>query len=219
MILNEAAREQMILQQVRGWDVLDERVLDVMRRIPRERFVPAAWRELAFTDTDIPLGHDARMLAPKVVGRVLQALEIAAGDRALEIGTGSGFLTACLAAQAASVRTLELHADLAAAARERLGSIGVANAEVVTADVYAHGMLGGESYDIIAVTGSLPLDDERFQRRLAIGGRMFVVVGEAPVMAARLVRRVSEREWVTESLFETSIVPLVGARRRESFRF
>jgi protein-L-isoaspartate(D-aspartate) O-methyltransferase len=219
MILNEAAREQMILQQVRGWDVLDERVLDVMRRVPRERFVPAAWRELAFTDTDIPLGHDARMLAPKVVGRVLQALEIGAGDRVLEIGTGSGFLTACLAAQGASVRSLELHADLAAAARERLGAIGVANAEVVTGDVYGAGVLGGDSYDVVAVTGSLPLDDERFQRRLAIGGRMFVVIGEDPIMAARLVRRVSEREWVAESLFETCIVPLVGARRRDSFRF
>jgi protein-L-isoaspartate(D-aspartate) O-methyltransferase len=194
-------------------------VLDVMRRIPRERFVPEAWRELAFTDTDIPLGHDARMLAPKLVGRLLQALEISATDRVLEIGTGSGFLTACLAAQGASVRSLELHADLAAAARERLGQVGVVNAEVVTADVYGPGMLAGDSYDAIAVTGSLPLDDDRFQRRLAIGGRMFVVVGEAPVMAARLVRRVSEREWVTESLFETCIAPLVGARRRESFRF
>jgi protein-L-isoaspartate(D-aspartate) O-methyltransferase len=218
-MLDEAAREQMIRQQVRGWDVLDEHVLEIMQRVPRERFVPPAWRDLAFTDTEIPLGHEARMLAPKLVGRVLQALEIGAADRALEIGTGSGFLTACLAALCAHVRSIELHADLAELARQHLRATGVVNADVITADAFAPDALGTATYDVIAVTGSLPLDDMRFQQRLAIGGRLFVVVGAAPAMAARLVRRVGAHEWVTESLFETCLAPLVGAQSREEFRF
>jgi protein-L-isoaspartate(D-aspartate) O-methyltransferase len=218
-MLDEAAREQMIRQQVRAWDVLDERVLEVMQGVPRERFVPPAWVDLAFTDTDVPLGHDVRMLAPKVVGRVLQALEIGPTDRVLEIGTGSGFLTACLARQAAHVRSLELHGELAKLARERLQALGITNAEIVQADAYAPGVLGEDTYDVVAVTGSLPVDDDRFQRRLAIGGRMFVVVGEPPIMSARLVRRVSAQEWAAQGIFETSIAPLVGAKRSERFRF
>ena len=218
-MLIEVAREKMINQQVRAWDVLDEGVLGIMRSVPRERFVPPQYAELAFADTEIPLGHGERMLAPKVVGRILQAIEPATTDSALEVGTGSGFLTACLAARCRSVRSLEIHHDLADAARERLRSAGAGNAEVLAADAYATGALGERDYDVIVVTGSLPVEDPRFEQRLAIGGRLFVVVGEPPVMEARLVRRVGAAQWSTESLFETSLRALSGALRREGFRF
>ncbi|MCU0761080.1 MAG: protein-L-isoaspartate O-methyltransferase [Steroidobacteraceae bacterium] len=215
----EAAREQMIHQQVRAWDVLDERALEVLGKVPRERFVPEAYRELAFADASIPLPHDERMLAPKIVGRILQALQVEPGESVLEVGTGSGFLTACLALQGGAVRSLELHADLADAARTRLASLGLGRAEVVAGDAFAAAALGAGSHDVIAVTGSLPLYDRRFEQRLAVGGRMFVVVGEAPVMEARLVRRTGEAEWLAESLFETVLPPLHGAPRRAPFTF
>lgn len=218
-MLTEAAREQMIHQQVRAWDVLDERVLEVLGKVPRERFVPEGYRELAFADAAIPLPHGEKMLAPKIVGRILQALQVEADESVLEIGTGSGFLTACFALQAGAVRSLEIHADLAGAARTRLAALGLGQAEVAAADAFAAGVPGGGSYDAIALTGSLPLYDRRFEQRLAIGGRLFVVVGEPPVMEARLVRRSGENEWTTESLFETVLPPLHGAPRRESFTF
>lgn len=215
----EASRDQMILQQVRAWDVLDERVLDVLGKVPRERFVPHAYRDLAFADTAIPLPHGEQMLAPKLVGRILQALQVEGDESALEIGTGSGFLTACLALQAGAVRSAEIHADLAAAARTRMASLGLGQVEIVTADAFAPHALGSGSFDVIAVTGSLPLHDTRFERCLALGGRLFVVVGEPPVMAARLVRRTGAAEWTSESLFETVLPSLHGAARREAFRF
>jgi protein-L-isoaspartate(D-aspartate) O-methyltransferase len=215
----EAAREQMIHQQVRAWDVLDQRALEVLGKVPRERFVPEAYRELAFADASIALPHDERMLAPKVVGRILQALQVEPDESVLEVGTGSGFLSACLALQGGAVRSLELHADLAETARTRLASLGLVHAEVIAADAFTDGALGAGSYDVIAVTGSLPLYDRRFEQRLTIGGRMFVVVGEAPVMEARIVRRTGESEWMAESLFETVLPPLHGAPRRAPFTF
>jgi protein-L-isoaspartate(D-aspartate) O-methyltransferase len=215
----ESARQQMIHHQVRAWEVLDERVLQVFERVPRELFVPEAWRDLAFADTEIPLGHDERMLAPKVVGRILQALELEAEDHALEVGTGSGFLSACLSLQCASVRSLEIHQDLAAAARTRLEAFGAPGVQVVDADAYSPGALGERPWNVIVLTGSLPVPDERFQQCLAVGGRLFAVVGEPPNMEARLVRRVSESQFAVESLFETSLRPLLGARRAATFRF
>ncbi len=217
-MLNEAAREQMIHQQVRAWDVLDERALEALGKVPRERFVPEGYRDLAFADASIPLPHGERMLAPKIVGRILQALQVEGDESVLEIGTGSGFLTACLALQAGSVRSLEIHPDLADAARTRLASLGLGRAEVVAADAFAAGALGNGSWDVIVLTGSLPLYDARFEQRLAPGGRLFVAVGEAPVMDARLVRR-GDGGCVAESLFETVLPALHGAPRREPFRF
>lgn len=215
----EVAREQMIHQQVRAWDVLDQRVLDVIGKVPREHFVPESWRGLAFADTTIPIAHGERMLAPKVVGRLLQALQIEPGESALEIGTGSGFVTACLALQAGAVRSLEIHADLAEAAAARLAGIGLGHARIETRDALAAGALGDGTWDVIALTGSLPLYDPRFERALSVGGRLFVVVGEPPAMDARLVTRTGESSWRTESLFETVLPPLHGAARREAFRF
>lgn len=215
------AREQMIEHQVRAWEVLDARVLSILRAVPRERFVPAAQSWLAFADTDVALPCGQFMLRPNVVGRLLQALELASSDTVLEIGAGSGYITACLAAAASHVKSLELFPQLADLARSNLAATGVRNAEVVTADAMQDAAPGASSgrYNAIAVTGSLPVYDERFQRQLEIGGRLFVIVGDAPVMEARLVRRVSEDSWTTESLFETVVAPLQNARRPPGFAF
>jgi protein-L-isoaspartate(D-aspartate) O-methyltransferase len=212
----EQAREQMIQQQVRAWDVLDDRVLDALRRVPRERFVPPSYVEVAFADVQIPLPHDEHMLRPMVVGRMLQALEVAPGERVLEVGAGTGFVTACLAALGARVRSLEIHADLAKTADANLRRAGF-EAEVAIDD--AMQLAERSAYDVVALTGSLPLYDPRFERALKPGGRLFVVVGEEPVMEAELIRRVGEGAFSRESLFETVVKPLVNAPRHERFTF
>jgi len=211
------AREQMIEQQVRAWDVLDGRVLDVMRRVPRAVFVPAGQRYRAYADAEVPLARGQHMLRPSVVGRLLQALMPLPADKVLEIGAGTGFLTACLRAMAAQVRALEIFPELADAARRNLTLFGQRDVEVADADA----MLGddGARYDVIALTASLPVYDARFERMLTLGGRLFVVVGEPPVMDARLVRRTSEDSVTTRSLFETVIDPLVNAVRPPEFTF
>ncbi len=216
-MLSANAREQMIEQQVRAWDVLDERVLGLMRKVPREHFVPAAHRYLAFADLEIPLQHEQHMLRPSVVGRLLQALELGASDRTLQIGAGSGFVTACLASACAHVEAVEIFSDLAALARANLASLSIGNASVIAGDALERDT--GSRYNVIAVTASLPVADERFQRQLEIGGRMFVVIGEAPVMDARLIRRTAENGWSTTSLFETVVDPMINARRPEEFTF
>ena len=211
------AREQMVEQQVRAWDVLDERVLETLRRVPRESFVPPPQRFRAYADAEVPLPEGQHMLRPSVVGRLLQALDPRPGVRALEVGAGSGFVSACLRAAGARVRSLELYAALADLAARNLAAFGMSDVEIVNAD--ALNADTGERYDLIAVTGSLPIYDPRFERQLALGGRLFVVVGEAPVMEARLVRRVGETAWAAESLFETVIDPLVNAPRPARFSF
>ena len=211
------AREQMIEQQVRAWDVLDERVLDVMRRVPRELFVPQPQRYRAYADVEVPLARGQRMLRPSVVGRLLQALLPKGGERVLEIGAGSGFISACLRAMATHVRSLEIFPELADEARRNLALLGVRDVEVVDADALQGDT--GARYDAIAVTASLPVYDARFERMLTVGGRLFVVVGEPPVMDARLVRRTSEDSVTTRSLFETVIDPLVNAVRPPEFTF
>jgi protein-L-isoaspartate(D-aspartate) O-methyltransferase len=214
---SDVLAERMIEQQVRAWDVLDERVLETLRRVPRAAFVPADHRYLAFADVEVPLPQGQSMLRPNVVGRLLQALELNGAERVLEIGSGSGYVTACLAASAASVLSIEIFPDLAELARSNLAAMAFGNVEIGVADA----MQAEQSsrFDAIAVTGSLPLYDERFERMLQIGGRLFVVVGEPPVMGARVVRRTSEGSWSHESLFETVIDPLLNARRRPEFEF
>ena len=211
------AREQMIEQQVRAWDVLEERVLEVMRQVPRELFVPPGQRYRAYADVEVPLARGQHMLRPSVAGRLLQALLPQPGEAVLEIGAGSGFVTACLRAMAAQVRSLEIFPQLADAARRNLAALGMRDVEVLDAD--ALNADSGARYDAIAVTASLPLYDARFERMLTPGGRLFVVVGEAPVMDARLVRRTAEDAWSLESLFETVIDPLVNAVRPPGFTF
>jgi protein-L-isoaspartate(D-aspartate) O-methyltransferase len=213
----EAAREQMIEQQVRAWDVLDERVLNAMRQIRREQFAPALYREVAFADSAIPLPHGQSMLPAKIHGRILQALEVDADDLALEVGAGTGYLSACLGRLAARVRSLEIFPDLAEQARTQLLAAAVNNVAVEVAD----GMQldARAEYDVIAVTSSLPIYDERFQQALRIGGRLFIIVGQAPAMEAWKVTRVGEREWLREGLFETVVEPLINAPRPSAFVF
>ncbi len=211
------ARRQMIEQQVRAWDVLDLQVLAVMERVRREEFTPPAYRDLAFADMCVPLGHGQSMLAPKVEGRILQSLGVQAEDDVLEIGTGSGYFAACLAALARRVRSLEIHPELADAARGNLERAGAANVSVETQDAFAANLDG--AYDVIAVTGSLPIYAARFEQALAVGGRLFVTVGEGPVMEGRLVTRTAPDAWRRESLFETVMDPLVHAPRPSRFVF
>ena len=211
------AREQMVEQQVRAWDVLDARVLAILRQVPRELFVPPGQAFAAFADAQVPLPCGQHMLRPSLVGRLLQALQLTPGEQVLEVGAGSGFISACLRAAGTRVRTLEIFPELAALASGNLAALGMSDVEVVNADALA--AAGGLRFAAIAVTGSLPAYQPCFERQLAIGGRLFVVVGEAPVMDARLVRRVSEGAWTTESLFETVIDPLANAPRIPAFVF
>ena len=213
----EAAREQMIEQQVHAWDVFDERVLTTLRQVPRELFAPGRYRNLAFADVEIPLLHGQSMLPAKVHGRILQALAIGPADVAMEVGAGSGYLTACMGKLASQVRSLEIFPELADQARANVLATAVNNVAVETADALQ--LEERFAYDAIAVTGSLPLYDERFQRALKLGGRLFVVVGQAPVMEAWKVTRIGEREWRRESLFETVVAPLINAARPSAFVF
>ena len=213
----EFARAQMITQQVRAWDVLDERVLEAFRRTPREIFVPERYAGIAFADTEIPLRAGQHMLAPKVVGRLLQALDAQPGMRALVVGAGSGFVPACLSAMGASVRAVEIDADLAAAARDNLKRAGFGQVDVVTGDIFHLDF--GAGYALIAVCGSLPLYDERFARALSVGGKAFVVVGTGQPQEALLITRTAENAWTSTGLFETSIDALDNAARPEPFQF
>ncbi|MEZ5498511.1 MAG: protein-L-isoaspartate O-methyltransferase [Steroidobacteraceae bacterium] len=216
-MLVEAAREQMISQQVRAWEVLDDAVLTAMRRVPRERFVPGEFASVAFADTAIPIGHGEHMLAPKLVGRMLQVLQLRGDEQVLEIGTGTGYVTALLARSCQMLRSIEIHSDLATTARANLAPFDYRNVDFVTGDAFAS-ELGGP-YDVIAVTGSLPLPDRHFREHLAPGGRMFVITGRAPLMTAQLVRRGNDQDFASEDLFETSVDTLRNAPEPAAFEF
>ena len=212
-----AARQQMVDQQIRAWEVLDPRVLDSFSAVPREAFVPEGYRELAFADTPIPLGFGESMLAPVLQGRILQSLGIGPSDRVLEVGTGSGYLSACMSMLGSSVHSIDIHADLTAMAAANLRAVPQARVQLETRDAFSGAPLG--EYDVIAVTGSMPVYDPRFQEALRVGGRLFAVIGVAPVMDAVLIRRVDDAEWIRESLFETVIDPLVNAPAAAGFVF
>lgn len=213
----EYARSQMVEQQIRAFAVLDQRVLDLFREVPRERFVPEAYEHLAFADTAIPLPHGQVMMTPTVEGRMLQALDVGEDEAVLDVGTGSGFSAACLAHLGGRVTSVDIHEDLSHAARTRIHDLGYADVACETWD--ASRLTDREAYDVIAVTGSLPVMEESFLEALRIAGRLFVIVGEAPVMQARLYTRVAEQEWSEEFLFETLVPPLEGARRASRFTF
>jgi len=213
----QAAAEQMVSQQVRTWDVLDARTLEVMRRVPREPFVPPAWRSLAYADCALPLPCGKHMLTPMLVGRILQALGVRHGEQVLEVGTGSGYLSACLAALGGRVQSLELHGEIAALARANLQSAGITSVEVTTADGAA--LVSETAYDAIVLTASLPIYEPRFERALKHGGRLFVVTGTGPVMEARLVHRRGASEFSAQPLFETCIEALERVPVPPAFRF
>lgn len=214
----EQARFNMIEQQVRPWEVLDERVLDVMSRIPRENFVPERYRALAFADTNIPIGNNQVMMAPNVEGRLLQALNITPQDSILEVGTGSGYLTACLASLGRHVTSMDIFPEFTATAGERLAAQGITNVTLATADA-ANGLDNDAQFDVIAVTGSLPLLTRQFHENLDTGGRLFVISGKLPIMEALLITRINRDNWSRESLFETCLPPLEHASRPQGFVF
>ena len=211
----EAARAQMLGQQLRAWEVLDERVLNVVRQVRRERFVPEAYRELAFADTEIPLAHGQRMMTPSVEGRLLQALDPDPADTVLEVGTGSGFITSCLAGLAGRVVSVDIFADFTSDAAAKLQRDNIRNVELRTGDAAA--LDWHEQFDAIAVTGSVPELDETFTRLLRPGGRLFIVVGRPPVMDALLISSDLNGDRTQESLFETVVSSLVNAERPEPF--
>jgi protein-L-isoaspartate(D-aspartate) O-methyltransferase len=212
----EQARYNMIEQQIRPWDVLDQRVLDLITSVRREKYVPEKYRDVAFADLRIPLGDGQSMLEPKLQARILQAVNVQPGDHVLEIGTGSGYLTACLAELADSVVSYDINEKLSKQAGHNLASDDHENVSLRVGDAVGDLQLN-EQFDVIVVTGSLPVMDKRFHNLLKINGRLFLVVGEEPAMEALLITRVGEHEWATESLFETEIPPLVNAHAPSHF--
>jgi protein-L-isoaspartate(D-aspartate) O-methyltransferase len=212
-----AAQQQMIAQQVRTWSVFDTRTLEVMGKVPRERFAPAAWASLACADCALPLGLGKHMLTPMMAGRILQAVAVRAGDQVLEVGTGSGYLSACMANMGGQVQSLEIHTELAARARDNLRAAGCSSVEVTCAD--GLGLVSETAYDVIVLTGSLPVYQPRFERALKFGGRLFVVVGTGPVMQARLVRRAGPTEFLSAIVFETELMALENAPTPPAFEF
>ncbi|MCU0971941.1 MAG: protein-L-isoaspartate O-methyltransferase [Gammaproteobacteria bacterium] len=214
----ELARHNMLEQQIRPWEVIDQRALDAMAAVPRERFVPERFQGLAFADTEIPLAHGESMLAPKIEAKLLQALDVQPTDRVLEVGTGSGYLAACLSRLGGHVVTVEIHPDLHDEARARLVALGVQNVECIAGDAFSVAV-PGVPFDVIAVTGSVPRLPVLLEGMLAEGGRLFAVVGEPPAQRATLVTRIRGDVYRRETLFETVLPPLHNAPRPAAFVF
>jgi protein-L-isoaspartate(D-aspartate) O-methyltransferase len=213
----EQARFNMVEQQVRTWEVLDPDVLDLLFVVRREEFVPAAYRALAFADLEIPLGDGERMWTPKMEARVLQELELKPSETVLEIGTGSGYFTALLSKRAGEVVSVEINARLLAEGKAHLAAAGVRNARAQAGDG-ARGW-GSETYDAIVLTGSTPVLPESWLKQLRPGGRIFAVVGDAPVMKARMTRWTAPGAIAHEDLFETVVAPLKNAPQPARFVF
>jgi len=219
----DKARYNMVEQQVRPWDVLDQSVLDLLLVVRREDFVPPAYRALAFADMEIPLrvgGVDSgqAMWSPKMEARLLQEVAPRRNEVALEIGTGSGYFTALLAHKAQQVVSVEIDARLADFGADNLARAGVHNVKLERGDA-SRGWPARAPYDVIVATGSLPVLPDALRQQLRIGGRLAAVVGTDPVMSAELVTRVSESSFETVKLFETRIAPLANAERPSTFRF
>lgn len=215
----EQARFNMIEQQIRPWDVLNTDVLDVMQSVPRELFVPKQYENLAFSDVEIPLDHDQVMMSPKVEGRMLQALKISPHDQVLEIGTGSGYITACLAQLAHQVTSLELHAEFSTAAKKCIAQLNLdKKVEFIVGNLFTQANALG-TYDVIAITGSIPQYVTSLNKLLRPNGRLFVIVGEAPAMSAELITCVQESQYRSEALFETCIPALLDSTKETVFEF
>jgi protein-L-isoaspartate(D-aspartate) O-methyltransferase len=215
---NETARFNMIEQQVRTWDVLDPVVLQLLNDVPREQFVPEAYRGLAFADLEIPIGNGQKMLSPKLEGKIVQALGIKKTDKVLHVGAGTGYLTALLAKLAAQVFAVELNADLTTFATQNLNRHQIDNVTLTTGDA-AHGSQANAPYDVIVYGASSPLEPKGVRQQLAVGGRLFIVLGQAPVMRATLIQRVSETAFREDILFETCLDALTNAEPAEAFHF
>ena len=218
----DSARENMVEQQIRPWDVLDPRVLEVIRSIPRENFIPEEYKNIAYADTAIPLGSfdgvECDMLHPILEGRILQHLAITEDCTVLEIGTSTGYLTACMAKLGNHVDSVDIHEELTQIAKKNLSDLAISNINLSTGDA-SHGWDQKPAYDAIALTGSMPTMPEVYKKQLKIGGRLFVIVGEAPAMKAYLVTRTSKNKWDTEELFETSVCAIENSGTEEAFIF
>ncbi|MEL7311454.1 MAG: protein-L-isoaspartate O-methyltransferase [Pseudomonadota bacterium] len=212
-----SAREHMVLGQIRTWDVVDDRVLEVMNSLPREAFLPAAWQNAAYADVSIPIGGGERTFTPRMEGRILQAVGTKIGDRVLEIGCGSGYLSACLAELGGSVLALEISGALLAQAGESLERTGISGVEFAEAD--ASESLPNERFDVIVVGGAVAHSRARFESALQEGGRLFIVEGRGPTMTAFRIERLAEDRWQREALFETQLPYLQNLGPRPSFEF
>jgi len=212
----QQARFNMVEQQIRPWEVLDSVVLNLLEGSPRDEYVPQSYAKLAYADIAVPLDDGQVMMPPRVEARLLQCLSLEPTDKVLEVGTGSGYLTSLLASLCEHVVSVEISQTLAARAAQNLNAHGYSNVTLERGDA-VRGWKQKAPYDVIAVTGSTPIFEQEFQAQLNIGGRLFVIVGEAPAMEALLVRRTGESQWITESLFETVVPALEGAPQPERF--
>jgi protein-L-isoaspartate(D-aspartate) O-methyltransferase len=214
----EQARFNMIEQQIRPWDVLDQKVLDLISRIHREDFIPVEYRQLALADVQLPLLHKQCTMTPKLEARLLQALDIHKDDKVLEIGTGCAYLTALLSASAGHVISVDIYPEFTELAAEKLAKYNCQNVTLETGDAI-RGWSKHGPYDVIVVTGSVPVLESCFQEQLNEAGRLFVIVGTSPVMEAMLITRINTQEWNREILFETDLPALIGAPAPERFTF
>ena len=217
MSMVQRARYNMAQQQIRPWNVFDDHVLEIMQQVPRERFVPHAYRSFAFTDMRIPLGHGQYMMEPRLEARMLQSLSIRPSDRILEIGTGSGFVTACLARLGNQVSSYEIHQDLHEQAADKLALQGINNVQLHLGNGL-EAPQSGERFDVVVITGSLPKYENTWESMLNPGGRLFVIVGESPLMNAVLIRH-QNAEFIEDYLFETDLAPLELLPRVDHFEF
>jgi protein-L-isoaspartate(D-aspartate) O-methyltransferase len=215
---HETARFNMIEQQIRTWEVLDPAVLQLLHDVPRENFVPQEYVGLAFADIEIPLGANQVMLSPKLEGRMLQALNVTKHDRVLHVGTGSGYFTALLASLAKEVVSVEINANLSLKAAQLLQAHHIQNVTLHVADG-VNADASAASYDVIVYTASSPIMPANAKQQLSVGGRMLIILGQAPAMQATLIQRVSETSFNETVLFETSITPLINAPQANQFAF
>ncbi|MBS0372133.1 MAG: protein-L-isoaspartate O-methyltransferase [Proteobacteria bacterium] len=214
----EQARFNMVEQQVRPWEVLDFGVLDLLMSVRREEFVPEAYKSLALSEAEIPLGHGGSMLVPVIEGKILQAIQVKRSDKVLEVGAGSGYFAALLAAKADWVRTVDIEPALVNMAHDNLKRYGVENVIVEEGDAVS-GWAGNAPYDLIVVSGGVPRIADSLLEQVKVGGRLFAFVGEAPLMTATLVTRVSESQFRTESLFENLVPMMRNAPQKSHFTF
>ncbi|MYN06522.1 protein-L-isoaspartate O-methyltransferase family protein [Pseudoduganella aquatica] len=213
----EQARFNMIEQQIRPWDVLELDVLDLLNVVKRENFVPASHKNLAFVDTEIPLGNGYTMLTPKLEARILQDVQLKKHENVLEIGTGSGYMAALLAHKGRHVTTVEISPELKAQAEQNLAAAGITNVTVELGDG-SQGWANGAPFDLIVLSGSVPLLPEAFLQQVKVGGRVFAIIGEAPSMSGVLVTRTSDG-YEQKKLFETDVKPLQNAAKPSQFTF
>ncbi len=214
----ELARFNMVEQQVRPWDVLDTQILDLLQAMPREAFVPNGYENVAYADIDIPIAHGEVMLAPKYVGRMLQALDLHETDIALEVGCGTGYVTALLAKACRDIFSIDIHQDFVDTTAANLKTQGIDNVTLECGDA-AQGWDAHGPYDAIFISGSSPVLAEAFKKSLNRGGRLVAIIGDGPVMQATLITRTAVGEWRTELLFETVTKPLVNAAKPNRFVF